>query len=349
MSDAKLSQLGSGAPATRADLLYMARGGLPFNLTLDQVLALTLGRKNFVRNGDFMIAQRGTSFAGITTSQYTLDGALTNGAGTNTVTQQAFTVGQTAVPGNPRNFLQHQRTVAAGVANELMGFPIEFPDFLAGLTITYSFWHKVASGTKALIADIVSNGVTNAVDTTDRAFTSTTSWQKFSTTELLPTMTAVTAGASLRPRISELTALGTFTLSIADVQVEIGSSASQFERLSYAEQALWNYRFYWDALSGDRATANLALGLANPISTTQTFGVIDLPVEMRAPPTMTVSAVASFSLGYPGNIALTVFGLSSSTKKRVTFTATTAGHTATQVYHVYRPGTSATVGFSAEL
>lgn len=210
--------------------------------------------RNFIRNGDFQIAQRGTSFAGITTAQYCLDGAYHPAAGTQTVTQQAFTVGQTDVPGNPINFLRVQRTVAAGAANAIVQFPIEFPQRLSGKTVTFSFWGKVSSGTKALTLDWVFSGVTPGTYPSALAsITLTTTWTLYSVTATVEAMTAATANAYIAPRIVESASLGTFTLDIADAQLEEGSEATRFERLGYLEQEQWAQRFF--AKSFARATA----------------------------------------------------------------------------------------------
>lgn len=202
-------------------------------------------RRNFVRNGDFQIAQRGTSFAGITTAQYTLDGWQFGGsAGTNTITQQAFTVGQTTVPNNPRFHLRVDRTVAAGAANVVIQHPIEMPDRMAGKTVTVSFWAKCSSGTKALAVDLLSSGVTSSIDTTEQGFTLTTTWTLFSFQIAVPTMTAVTSSAYLALRILEVASLGTFTVDLAEVQLELGQEATYFERLELSEQVAWAARFF---------------------------------------------------------------------------------------------------------
>lgn len=250
-------------------------------------------RRNFIRNGDFQIAQRGTSFAGITAAAYTLDGwQFPGSAGTNTITQQAFTVGQTTVPNNPRFWLRVDRTVAAGAANALIQQPIEMPDRLAGKTITVSFYAKVGSGTKALAVDLLSSGVTTAIDSTDQAFTCTTTWTLFSFQFTVPTMTAVTSSAYLAVRLLESTGLGTFTLDIAEFQVELGQEATYFERLEYTEQETWAQRFF--AKSFARATApaqNVGNGSGEHVfiagkaaATAECSPRILFPVRMRAAP-----------------------------------------------------------------
>lgn len=249
-------------------------------------------RRNYVRNGDFQIAQLGTSFAGITTEQYTLDGWRAGVAGTNTVTQQSFTVGQTDVPNNPRNFIRVDRTVAAGAANTVLAHRIEHPDRLAGKTVTISFYAKVASGTKALVVDVISSGVTTAIDTSDTAISATTSWALIDVEIAIPTMTAVTADAYLEIRIREAASFGTFTLDVAEFQVEEGPNPTRFERLEYAEQLRWNQRFVAMSFKPGTAPAqNAGLGTGEILFTAgkagaaNQYATVRFPVRMRKSPT----------------------------------------------------------------
>jgi len=254
------------------------------------------GRRNFIRNGDFQVAQRGTSFAGITTEQYTLDGWRAGLGGTNTVTQQAFTVGQTDVPNNPRNFIRVDRTVAAGAANSVLTHRIEHPDRLAGKTVTKSFYAKVASGTKSLAVDIVSNGVTSAIDTSDVAISVSTTWSLIDVEIAIPAMTAVTADAYLEVRIRETSGFGTFTLDVAEAQLEEGTDATRFERLEYAEQLRWCQRFYWKSFKpGTTPAQNAGLGTGEILFTAgktgaaNQYATVRFPVQMRKSPTGAVT------------------------------------------------------------
>jgi hypothetical protein len=270
---------------------------------VDRLIDLAEGpaRRNFIRNGDFQIAQHGTSFAGITADQYTLDGWVAGVGGTNTVTQQAFTVGQTDVPHNPRNFLRVQRTVAAAADNSVCSHRIEHPDRLAGKTVTVSFYARVGAGTKALVFDFNSSGVTSAVDTSDNAFTATTTWTLVQATINLPAMTAVTTAAYLALRIREAASFGTFTLDIAQVQVEEGSEATRFERLGYDEQLRWALRFL-EVIDTNTATIGLPAFL---VTTNTARASIHFKVTKRATPTV-VATVASINVNHTvGNVAAT--------------------------------------------
>lgn len=250
--------------------------------------------RNYIRNGDFEIAQRGTSFAGITSEAYTLDGWRAGAAGTNTITQESFTVGQTDVPDNPRKFLRLVRSVAAGADNEILSHRIEFPERLSGKTVTVSFRAKVSSGTKALVFDFGSSGVTSAVNTSDNAFTASTTWTLFSATVALPAMTAASAGAYLAFRIREAASFGTFTFDIADVQVEEGSEATRFERLNFEDQMRWAQRFLPGVAS---LSTQHPIGNGMNWSTTRSKVIVPFRVQARAAVTgIAVSAASHFSV-----------------------------------------------------
>lgn len=254
--------------------------------------------RNFIRNGDFQIAQRGTSFAGITTSQYTLDGWQSGFAGTQTVTQQAHTVGQTSVPNNPKFFIRVVRSVAAAVFNGVLLQPIEFPDRLSGKTVTVSFYARLASGTKTLGVHLQnSGGITWAGDPVAQSINLTTAWTLYALTFTLNAMTAVTTSAALNLLISENTPFGTFTLDVSDVQLELGSEATYFERLNHGEQMRWALRYFW-RIEGVADIAHFATG--SYYSTTLFMCGFMFPVPMRIAPTLSISAAADITVEVAG-------------------------------------------------
>jgi hypothetical protein len=251
-------------------------------------------RRNFIRNGDFQIVQRGTSFAGITTNQYTLDGWYTGAGGTNTVTRQDFAVGQTDVPGNPLHFLRIARTVAAGAGNNVLQHHIEVPSRFSGKTVRASFYARIGSGTKAFSSGLASSGVTPAVSVSGSAINLTTSWQLVTLAFAVPAMTAATASAALTLQLGEASGLSTFTLDIADVQFELGQEATAFERLTYGEQLRWNQRFL--PTFSRKASANYAMTSGLCIAAGRALVVLPFVVAPRIPPTgIVVSAPAHFA------------------------------------------------------
>jgi hypothetical protein len=257
-------------------------------------------RRNFVRNGDFQVAQHGNNFAGLTvTAQYTLDGVKYEGGavcGTNTISQQAFAVGQVQVPGNPRFFIRNQRTVAGSAGNAVFTFPIAMPDRLSGKTVTVGFWAK-ADAPKAFILDVAYAGVTPGVYPGSLgAINLTAAWQYVKITFTLEAMTAVTAIAAASVRIVENAGFGTFTLDVADFQVELGLEGALFERLDFDQQLEWNQHFYCKSCAvATGPAANLGTGTGETVFGAGKAGAaaevsprIYFPVRMFGVPAITI-------------------------------------------------------------
>lgn len=289
--DTKLSALASGAPALAADEVYIARvGGLSRKLTLQHVIALRAGRKNFIRNGDFQVAQLGTSF-GVTGLGYTIDGWKSGGAGTSTVSRQLFPVGELVVPNNPRYMLRNDRTVAAGVDNIVFEQPMETPVRFSGLMMTASFWGRVTSGTKALKLNLLSSGVTSSFDVDLATINLTTAFQLFEASVQFSVMSAISGPAAfVSLRVIERAPYTTFTFDMADVQFERGDKASAFERLEEEEQLDWNQRFLEKSysLSDPPGAGAIPGAVIAPAFLTSHAGGARFRVRKRAVPTMTI-------------------------------------------------------------
>lgn len=92
-------------------------------------------------NGNFEINQLGdiTGTTSWTANGYNLDQWQTLISGSScTTSQQAFTLGQTQVPGEPKNYIRHVVTSSAGAGNyTIMYQPIEDVRKFAGETVTF--------------------------------------------------------------------------------------------------------------------------------------------------------------------------------------------------------------------
>jgi hypothetical protein len=203
--------------------------------------------RNKIINGNFDIWQRGTSG----TSGYVADRWLTLVSGSTHITsRQAFTLGQTDVPNEPTYFNRTVVTSVAGAGNYC--FPIqkiESVRTLAGQTATLSFWAK-ADASKNIAVEFLQNfgtGGSPSAEATGIGVTTcalTTSWQKFTITVTVPSISGKTlgtnnndwfglvfwfdAGSDFNSRTNSLgQQSGTF--DIAQVQLEAGSVATPFE------------------------------------------------------------------------------------------------------------------------
>jgi hypothetical protein len=152
-------------------------------------------------NGNFDIWQRGTSFTG---NEYGVDRWLNFRVGSaSTMSRQAFTVGQTDVPGEPQYFCRMAVTSVAGASNfARLTHKIEGVRSFAGQQITVSFWAKADASTNIAIefgqwfGDGGSpSSFVGAIGTTKKALA--TSWQKITHTVTVPAIVSKTIGSAL--------------------------------------------------------------------------------------------------------------------------------------------------------
>jgi hypothetical protein len=162
-------------------------------------------QRNWIINGNMDVGQRAGPGGSTTVAAGQVYGgpdrwqAWRDGTGaTVTLSQQAFTPGQTAVPGEPTYYLQLQNTVAgSGGTFNIVQQPIEDVRNFAGQTVTWSFWAK-ADAARNWIPIIRQNFGTGGSPVVDIVLTTcalTTSWQYFTRTTTLGSITGKTIGA----------------------------------------------------------------------------------------------------------------------------------------------------------
>jgi hypothetical protein len=266
--------------------------------------------KNKIINGNFDIWQRGTSQTG---AGYGSDDRWFNQniGSTKTHSQQAFTIGQTEVPGNPKYFSRTVVTSVAGASNFCAKWQgIEDVTKSSGKTMTLSFWAK-ADASKNIAIEFTQYFGTGGTPSASveglgvTTFALTTSWQKFTTTVTFPSISGKTlgtnndhyyridfwfdAGSDWNSRTNSLgQQSGTF--DIAQVQLEEGSVATSFEDRPYSMELALCQRYY----SGPLFTSVVA-----PASN---WGVTMLyfPQVMRTTPTFTYNNITTQNLAYAG-------------------------------------------------
>lgn len=280
------------------------------------VQAETNKHKNVIINGNFDVWQRGVSFA--VANLYNADRWF-NSSGTSTfvTTRQAFTLGQTTVPGEPAYF---HRTVVTSVANAaaymMDTYKIEGVRTLAGQTATLSFWAKADANKNIAIEwqQLFGTGGAPSAATTGvnvATFALTTAWQKFTQTITIPSITGKAlgtngddclefnfwydGGSNYSARHNSLgQQSGTFDL--AQVQLEAGSVATNFEYQSFADVLQRCLRYYEKSFKYGTVPAQNVGGLTGETFITQTVaaGVLQngnglrFSVRKRASPTFTV-------------------------------------------------------------
>jgi len=252
-----------------------------------------LSNRNVILNGAMNVAQRGTSFTG---GGFTLDRwtVATGGAGAIAVTQEAFTLGQTDVPNEPKNYMR--ATLTGTPPDPQIVQPVEDVQTLAGQTCTLSFWAKADSAKTfsegGYFGQQFGAGGSSAVYTNMGAWSVTTSWQKITITTTLPSISGKTVGSGnhlqvrLDPNNNE-----TVVLDIANVQLEVGDTATPFEHRSYGQELALCQRFYETGRYYVQATS-----VSGSLGTTATF-----KLSKRAAPTVTFANLT----GVIGGIAST--------------------------------------------
>jgi len=201
------------------------------------------GRRNLIINGNFDVWQRGTSFTDIGNGGFSADRWIMGNKGTGgtvNITQQAFTVGQTDVPGEPTYFCRVSQTVAGSDARDKFGQLIEDVRTAAGQNITISFYAKAATAKEfgIRVGQTFGSGGSTGVNIDSEKFTVGTSWQKFTFNISVPSITGKTIGSGsyLYVRIREYASFSTFDLDVSQFQVELGNIATPFEHRSYGEE-----------------------------------------------------------------------------------------------------------------
>jgi len=221
--------------------------------------------KNYLINGNFDIWQRGTNQS---TSGYgSADRWYCHNIGTTKVhSRQSFTLGQTDVPGNPRYYSRTVVTSVAG-ANSLcqMYQPIESVLSLAGKTATLSFWAKADAAKTIAVRITTIYGTGGSPTATPLSLVQNvllnTSWQKFTLTYDIPTIPSGTVlGTDNNDRRDVVFCFdagtdyshwgigqqsGTF--DIAQVQLEEGSDATEFEKRTTNEELYSCQRYFQKA------------------------------------------------------------------------------------------------------
>jgi hypothetical protein len=288
----------------------------PLDATLTAIAADTLGafgHRNKIINGNLDIWQRATSQ---TTSDYGSDDRWfnINIGSTKTHSRQAFTLGQTAVPGEPKFFSRTAVTSVAGVGNTtLKRQAIEDVRTFAGKTVTLSFYAKadVAKNIAIEFVQVFGTGGTPSANVSgigSQLVALTTSWQKFTKTIAIPSISGETlgtngndylqfsfwfeAGTDFSARTASLgQQSGTF--DIAQVQLEEGSVATPFEHRPIGTELALCQRYYDKGVVqiNSYVTGTGALG------TTATFKQI-----MRTVPTVTAAVDTASNVDGTPNI-----------------------------------------------
>jgi hypothetical protein len=307
---------------------------------------------NAIINGDFDIWQRGTSFssAGF---EYTADRWMRLSA-SDSVTRQAFTPADlTAIGyGDATFFLRYAKTSAEGFSR--ISQKIEDVRKFSGQQITLSFWAKgtnTSSGSnlRSWFQQDFGSGGSSFVEFFAPTFSLTSSWQRFTFTVNVPSISGKTIGANsfLSFFVGAYNNTATYTLDIWGVQIEAGPVATPFKLAGggskQAELALCQR--YYQSFGGDDDFE--AFGVMMAAATTVIRGPVELTQKMRISPSF--NQVGSIRAAGSTNVTMTLSIQEPSSIKPLLF-HTGSGFTTGQAFILQaNSDTSARINFDAEL
>jgi hypothetical protein len=313
---------------------------------------------NAIINGGFDIWQRGSSFTGVPTAYFfTADRweALAWTGSTSSVSRQTFTPGSAPVAGYEGQFFLSYSTTDTVVGNTLLQ-KIEDVRTLAGQNFTVSFWAKVASGTPAVAVQLVQNFGTGGSGEVGTSLTEvpqdlSTSWQRFTASGTLPSVSGKTIGANSHLRLAIGVPSGNNTLDIWGVQLEAGSVATPFKRNANSLQGeLAACQRYYFRFTGPAAFS--AYGQGGFGSTVNGYVSIDYPVTLRNQPSSVDFgnlAVQDLAAGSP--LAVTALTLDQTSLKTasLSFVVASGGTAHRPVRILNNNNVAGFLGLSAEL
>ena len=312
--------------------------------------------KNKIINGDFGIWQRGTSFSSPASGSFLADRYFVAFDGTPTVTysRQTFTPGAAPVAGYEGQFFFRAAMTATSTTTSWNLYQkIENVQTFAGQTITVSFWAKADSARSVsmnFLQEFGSGGSGAVFGGAGQTNSVTTSWQRFSYTLTLPSISGKTigTGSSLTLYIT-LPISSTSTIDLWGVQVEAGSVATAFQTATGTIQGeLAACQRYYNRQTEPTSYSGMGLGFGT--SSTSARIQVALPVTMRVIPT----AVEFANLGvYDGTgvTPVTAVTLSENAQQRPGVTITVAsGLTGQRPYSLIGGGAgTGYLAFTSEL
>lgn len=340
---------------------------------------ITRSRRNLIINGAFNVWQRGTSFAGLsgTNNTWTADRFRWTTSTDATVTVSQLQPTTAGIPFDQCMQVDVTTADASIAAGQYAGFVyfVEGIDcrhlrqgYANASTVTLSFWHlHTKTGTH-------SGSFRNSAN--DRSYTfeytqdAAGVWQQSSVTVDLDTAGTwlETTGTGLKIHFAAAigstyqTTAGSWTAGnymgtsnqvnnldsasnwfrIANVQLEVGSEATDFDSESYTETLLKCSRYYLDFPSGHDAWAQ-----GNIQSSTLAYVAVPTPVPMRATPTLAYT-VGDHRIRGGANLTPTSITANRAGKNTVELSAVIVGGTQYNACSIRDTGSN-TLALDAEL
>ena len=258
-------------------------GDLPAisGVNVTNVHAVNSGRKNLIINGGFDVWQRGTV-------------ATSYGNYASADRWKQTTAGEVSkVVDGDRNTVLKLVTSTGQAPNRITQY-LEAPARLKGKTLTLSFWMKTSEvltlDINFWVGDAAGNypvyGKTggSAGNSTALGGSTSTSWTKYTTSVVIPSYTEYTNGTDkmeINIGVVNGTAAGK-SIYYDDIQLEVGSVATDFEHRSYGEELALCQRYCHVFQNG---STEAHLGVGAQYNTTAVNIALHLPNSLRASPT----------------------------------------------------------------
>lgn len=259
-------------------------------------------------NGGFELWDDGTSIAiSSPVNKYTANRWIitNNGTGqTGTVSQTVFPTGFTDVPGYSSYYFRYAVTVAAtGQTFNAVSQSIESVRTFSGGKATVTFYAR-ADASRNMTIDMRQNfgsGGSASVDVSGGTIALTTSFQRFTITYDLPSITGKTIGTNdCLALLMYCPINSTFTIDISNVTINEGDAS-----LLYAPNQPGVDRILANRYSvryGGSSFTTFGVGMA--VSTTQAYVMVSLPEKLRTIPTAVASGNFKLAMGAT-NISIT--------------------------------------------
>ena len=345
----------------QSDLVGLADNSSNLEAISSAYGAGALSNRNLIINGAMQVAQRGTSVTGSTAggAYLAIDRWATHASGaTYNISQETVTVG--GETGLPTEFTKYLRFNATTGANNCGTWQtIEDVQRVQG-TYTISFYAKGTNPSGGALSlttrQAFGSGGSADVDPTVNNFTLTSSWQRFTFTVSIPSVSGKTIGTSsyFRIFIHQPDADNTsnaWTIDLTGVQLEVGDTATPFEHRSYGQELALCQRYYYriDAPIGGNANDG-AFGTSAQYNSTLNFASVHFPVSVRAATTLSYSSLSNFSLvGGDNGTTPTALAINANTRTTAEFMITTSGFGAGGQANWIRVQSGGWVAFDAEL
>jgi len=286
------------------------------------------GLRNKIINGNMGIFQRGAAAVTTSGSYGPADRWATTAIGdTFSATQGSFVSGDTLYDTGGAQFFT-TIAVTSVLANTnacIFRQLIEDVRLLAGQTVTVSFWAKVASGTPSIAVSVdqffgAGGSPSAQANGTGQAQALTTTWAQYTKTFAVPSINGKTIGTTANtsctllnfwldagsdfsgtPNRAASIGQSSKTVSIAQVQLEVGPVATPFEQRPIGMELALCQRYYY------RIVAGTTLGvLANGfVQTNATYkGIGNFPVPLRTVPLALETTGVIADYGWNGTVAV---------------------------------------------